>query len=63
MVFNYIIIFSYIYGMKKRVNCEDSSPIYKEIMNSKHNRKQIENGIRIGNNMYLCSKTSIIQKL
>lgn len=48
---------------QKRVYTEHSSPLYKEIYNSKHNRDVLPNGdIRIGETHILCYKTKLIRK-
>lgn len=51
----------------KRVYCEDISPIYNSIRNSKyHGKSMIIRGIshiRIGDDMVLNEKTNLIKKL
>ena len=48
---------------QKRVYTEHSSPLYKEIYNSKHNRDVLPNGdIRIGETHIICYKTKLIKK-
>jgi hypothetical protein len=52
--------------MKKpfqRSRCELKSPIYRAIINEKHNGKSVKNGERIGNTMILNTKTNVIEKL
>jgi hypothetical protein len=49
---------------RKKNRCEDHSPIYREILNSKFNSKILNEGnIRIGDEFYLNIKTNLINTL
>lgn len=49
---------------RKKSRCEDHSPIYREILNSKFNSKILNGGnIRIGDEFYLDLKTNLINTL
>lgn len=50
--------------MRRRTRCEHLSPIYRKIINHKHNGQVLENGdVRIGKDLALSIKTNLIYKL
>jgi hypothetical protein len=50
--------------MRKRIQCEHASPLYREVKNSKYNGKVLEDGsIRVGKDYYLDVKTNMVCKI